>query len=76
MFAPAKKVHLTNKDACNLKKGDRVNVDSGLGGSFTVEVENIDNGRVYLFVTNPDHEQRFFIPFAGITHNLYRLEAA
>lgn len=42
MMMPAKRVFLTADQVDALKPGDESNIDSGMGGSFTVQVTDVN----------------------------------
>ncbi len=56
MIYPAVPRYLTEEEVAALRKGDHANVDSGLGGSFSVRFEGHEEDKFIFNNVSPDFE--------------------
>ena len=70
--------YLTEQDAAALREGDYANVDSGLGGSFTVRFEGHEGENFVFKNVSPDFENfgEFCYTFDEVRQRVYQLVIA
>jgi len=73
MLVPAKKQKLTRAQIDQLKVGDKVNVDSGLGGSYALVIATIENETYYLVCKMKNHEHKYEFLKNELAKNIYAL---
>lgn len=71
MFVPAKEVYVNPYE---VKPGDKLNVSSGMGGSFSVEVSKVEDGLISFNVTSPGWEAEWSIMAEDAGNYFFNLE--
>jgi len=70
--------YLTEQEVAALRKGDHANVDSGLGGSFSIRFEGHKGDRFVFHNVSPDFENfgEFCYTFDEVRQRVYQLVIA
>jgi len=76
MFVMAKSRFITQQEIEYLKVGDAWYVDSGLGGSFSMELTTITDGGYCFESTNKSWPMEVLYKKEELTLNIYKLVSA
>lgn len=71
-----KKVYFDDYEIANFKEGDKVQFDSGMGGTFSAVIKEITKTHFMVKVTNQDHEHQRMILKSDAHNIFYILERA
>jgi len=73
MFVPAKRKPLEQEAIEVLKVGDKVETDSNMGGSFTIELTKIENEQYFFSSTHSDWPYKYEWSKDELKENIYTL---